>query len=196
MLNEIEMTKIDRPKKIPSVNILMNTPSVQKMVSMHGVAAVTRSVQSVLIKVRQSVLAGGSTDMAGLLQSVLEETERVLLPSIRPVYNLTGTVLHTNLGRAPLPESAIRAMVNVAQGASNVEFDLKTGKRGDRHKHAEVLICQLTGADAALVVNNNAAAVLLTLNCLARRKEVPVSRGELIEIGGSFRMPDIMARAG
>ena len=190
------MTKIDRPKKILSVNILMNTPSVQKLVSMHGVALVTRSVQSVLIKVRQSVLAGGSTDMAALVQSVLEETERVLLPSIRPVYNLTGTVLHTNLGRAPLPESAIRAMVNVAQGASNVEFDLKTGKRGDRHKHAEILICQLTGADAALVVNNNAAAVLLTLNCLARRKEVPVSRGELIEIGGSFRMPDIMARAG
>ena len=190
------MTTIDTPKKIPSVNILLNNRSVQKLVSMHGVVLVTRCVQSILINVRQSVLDGESTNMAALVQSVLEETERVLLPSIRPVYNLTGTVLHTNLGRAPLPESAIRAMVNVARGASNVEFDLKTGKRGDRHKHAEILICQLTGADAALVVNNNAAAVLLMLNCLARRKEVPVSRGELIEIGGSFRMPDIMARAG
>ena len=190
------MTTIDTPKKIPSVNILLNNRSVQKLVSMHGVVLVTRCVQSILINVRQSVLDGESTNMAALVQSVLEETERVLLPSIRPVYNLTGTVLHTNLGRAPLPESAIRAMVNVARGASNVEFDLKTGKRGDRHKHAEILICQLTGADGALVVNNNAAAVLLMLNCLARRKEVPVSRGELIEIGGSFRMPDIMARAG
>ena len=164
MPNEIEMTIIDAPKKIPSVNILLNTPSVQKLVSMHGVDLVTRCVQSVLINVRQSILAGASTNMAALLQSVLEETERVLLPSIRPVYNLTGTVLHTNLGRAPLPESAIQAMVNVARGASNVEFDLKTGKRGDRHKHAEILICQLTGAEAALVVNNNAAAVLLMLN--------------------------------
>ena len=190
------MTIIDKPKKIPSVNILLNNRSVQKLVSMHGLVLVTRCVQSVLINVRQSVLAGESTNIAALVQSVLEETDRVLLPSIRPVYNLTGTVLHTNLGRAPLPESAITAMSNVARGASNVEFDLKTGKRGDRHKHAEILICQLTGADGALVVNNNAAAVLLMLNCLARRKEVPVSRGELIEIGGSFRMPDIMARAG
>ena len=129
MPNEIEMTIIDTPKKIPSVNILLNTPSVQKLVSMHGVDLVTRCVQSVLINVRQSILAGASTNMAALLQSVLEETERVLLPSIRPVYNLTGTVLHTNLGRAPLPESAIQAMVNVARGASNVEFDLETGKR-------------------------------------------------------------------
>ena len=190
------MTIIDKPKKIPSVNILLNNRSVQTLVGMHGLVLVTRCVQSVLINVRKSVLAGEPTNMAALVQSVLEETDRVLLPSIRPVYNLTGTVLHTNLGRAPLPESAIRAMANVARGASNVEFDLKTGKRGDRHKHAEILICQLTGADAALVVNNNAAAVLLMLNCLARRKEVPVSRGELIEIGGSFRMPDIMARAG
>ena len=145
MPNEIEMTIIDKPKKIPSVNILLNNRSVQKLVSMHGLVLVTRCVQSVLINARKSVLAGESTNMAALVQSVLEETDRVLLPSIRPVYNLTGTVLHTNLGRAPLPESAIKAMANVARGASNVEFDLKTGKRGDRHKHAEILICQLTG---------------------------------------------------
>ena len=97
------MTTINTPKKIPSVNILMNTPSVQKLVSMHGVVLVTRCVQRVLINIRQSILAGGSTNMDALVDLVLAETERVLAPSIQPVYNLTGTVLHTNLGRAPLP---------------------------------------------------------------------------------------------
>ena len=189
------MTIIDTPKQLPSVDRLVNTPSVQELVRKHGLALVTHCAQNVLMHVRQSVVAGNATNMAALVQSVLQEIERILLPSIRPVYNLTGTVLHTNLGRATLPESAIQAMVDVARGASTVEFNLETGKRGDRHKHAEALLCQLTGAEGALVVNNNAAAVLLTLNSLARRKEVLVSRGELIEIGGAFRMPDIMARA-
>ena len=189
------MTIIDTPKQLPSVDRLVNTPSVQELVRKHGLALVTHCAQNVLMNVRQSVVAGNATNMAALVQSVLPEIERISLPSIRPVYNLTGTVLHTNLGRATLPESAIQAMVDVARGASTVEFNLETGKRGDRHKHAEALLCQLTGAEGALVVNNNAAAVLLTLNSLARRKEVLVSRGELIEIGGAFRMPDIMARA-
>lgn len=190
------MIIIHTPKQLPSVDSLLNTPSVQELVREHGLALVTSCAQSGLMRARQSVLAGRTTNMAALVQSVLQEIERILLPSIRPVYNLTGTVLHTNLGRAALPESAIQAMVDVARGASNIEFDLETGKRGDRYKHAEALLCQLTGAEGAVVVNNNAAAVLLTLNSLARRKEVLVSRGELIEIGGGFRMPDIMARAG
>ena len=190
------MIIIHTPKQLPSVDSLLNTPSVQELVREHGLALVTSCAQSGLMRARQSVLAGGTTNMAALVQSILQGIESILLPSIRPVYNLTGTVLHTNLGRAALPESAIQAMVDVARGASNIEFDLETGKRGDRYKHAEALLCQLTGAEGAVVVNNNAAAVLLTLNSLARRKEVLVSRGELIEIGGGFRMPDIMARAG
>ena len=174
----------------------LNAPPLQEIVRKHGKKLIKKCAKSVLAQARESLRAGGSTSMDDLVQLLYEEAERFLLPSILPVYNLSGIVLHTNLGRASLPNAAINAMLDVARSASTVEYNLATGKRGDRHSHAEALLNELTGAAGALIVNNNAAAVLLMLNTLARRKEVPVSRGELVEIGGTFRMPDIMARAG
>jgi L-seryl-tRNA(Ser) seleniumtransferase len=186
---------------LPSVDRVLSLPPVLTLIETHGRTAVTISVRAVLAELRETI---GSGDLAShpdlsdvaVAKRVATAVEAEARPSLGPVFNLTGTVLHTNLGRAMLPREAIEAVAEIAAGASNLEFDLETGRRGDRDSHLDALVCQLTGAEAATVVNNNAAAVLLVLNSLALRREVPVSRGELIEIGGAFRMPDIMARAG
>ena len=166
------------------------------LIRARGRPLVLEAVRGALDEARAAVTGGGTVDRAALEAAVEARVRTIAAPSLVPVFNLTGTVLHTNLGRAPLPEEAVAAMAAVARGASNLEFDLATGRRGDRHRHVEPRLRRLTSAEAAIVVNNNAAAVLLVLDTLAKRKEVPVSRGELIEIGGAFRMPDIMKRAG
>ncbi|MEM7120630.1 MAG: L-seryl-tRNA(Sec) selenium transferase [Pseudomonadota bacterium] len=182
---------------IPSVDRLLGLPDLQALVVSHGRTLTTDAVRQVLADLRaQPDDASPDLSEAKLVRDITERVNYRVVLSLRPVFNLTGTVLHTNLGRALLPESAIEAMTAVARGASNLEFDVAAGKRGDRDNHIEERLCRLTGAEAATVVNNNAAAVLLALNALAARKEVPVSRGELIEIGGAFRLPDIMRRAG
>jgi L-seryl-tRNA(Ser) seleniumtransferase len=183
---------------LPSVDSVTVRPSVMALSAHYGRQSVVKIVQTVLsdwrerLRTEPAFVMPDEVTLLDLLSRRLAARQAI---GLKPVFNLTGTVLHTNLGRAPLAAEAIQAMV-AAAGAASVEFDLAKGKRGERDAHVERWLCELTGAEAALVVNNNAAAVLLTLNALANRREVPVSRGELVEIGGAFRVPDIMARAG
>lgn len=190
-----ELTKNQRLRELPSVDMLLL--ALSDCVDNYGAQAVTQAARMVLQQDRDSILQDEPLDSspAALKQRIASHLAAENEASLKPVFNLTGTVLHTNLGRALMPLSAVEAIVTVATQYSNLEFDLASGKRGDRETHVEQLICELTGAEAATVVNNNAAAVLLTLNTLAMNKEVPVSRGELVEIGGSFRIPEVMQRA-
>ena len=184
---------------LPSVDRLLRHRDAEPLIPLRGRAAVTDAIRRVLSAARADVAAGRTITEVGesvLLDRVARHLAAEARPSMRPVFNLTGTVLHTNLGRAPLPDDAVEAIRVAALRPTNIEFELDSGGRGDRDDHVEATLCRLTGAEAATVVNNNAAAVLLALNTLALRREVPTSRGELIEIGGSFRIPEIMTRAG
>jgi L-seryl-tRNA(Ser) seleniumtransferase len=192
---------------LPSVDRLLSTASAQHSAQQHGRTLVKRAIVSALSAMRQRLAASASAAAADttngeactldyLQRAIAQQLADQLKPNLRAVFNLTGTVIHTNLGRSALPEAAISAMVTAARSPVTIEYDLAKGGRGERDDIIERLLCEITGAEAATVVNNNAAAVLLTLTALAKGKEVPVSRGELVEIGGSFRIPDIMQAAG
>lgn len=184
-------------RHLPSVDAVLQMPELGTALARFGRAAATAAIRAVLGDFREAVKSGSALpDHARIAQAAIERLDASDRPSLRPLFNLTGTVLHTNLGRAVLAEAAIEAATEAMRQAVSLEFDLASGARGERDDHLRAMVCELTGAEDATVVNNNAAAVLLVLNSLASGKEAVVSRGELIEIGGAFRMPDIMTRAG
>lgn len=188
------------PKDLPAVDRLLRQDNVTPLVSQHGHTMVANEARGLLESLRAKALAHllspAEVDPIVLAQSLAQRVDARLAPRMRAVINLTGTVIHTNLGRSLLADSALQHLMHLMSSPNNLEYDLATGGRGDRDSIVEELLCTLTGAEAATVVNNNAAAVLLSIAALARGKEVIVSRGELVEIGGAFRMPDVMSSAG
>ncbi len=207
-------SKSDLYRKLPSVDELLHRPDLAAIIAADGPAAVTDAARAVLTRLRAEIAAArldaATADLAlsGISNAVQRQVRQSLTYSLRPLINATGVILHTNLGRAPLATSALQHIANAASGYSNLEFDVETGERGKRDVHVDRLFRKLLndgyageGARATpagistIVVNNNAAAVLLALNTLAEGGEVIVSRGELVEIGGSFRIPDVMSKS-
>ena len=178
---------------LPGVDKILRSESSAALIEQHGRPLVLEAVRAAIAARRES---GEFGTVEIIVAECAAALTRLMRPSQRRVFNLTGTVLHTNLGRAPLPEEAIEAAVAAMRDPSTLEYDLDTGRRGERDDHISGWLRRLTGAEAALAVNNNAGALVLALNTLAEGRQTIVSRGELIEIGGSFRLPDIMARAG
>lgn len=185
-------------KDIPSVEKILSHTSFQQIIKESSRERATAALRDFLVICRLSINNGKKIDLS--LENIASETGKIIKkeddPSLKRVINASGTIIHTNLGRSILPDQVIKAINIAASGAVNLEYNIESGKRGERDSHIEKLICRLTGAEAATVVNNNAAALLITLNTLSKKREVIVSRGELVEIGGSFRIPDIIKSSG
>ncbi len=196
------MTSLDTGSAalIPSVDRLINEPGAIGLLQEYGRHQVTMVIRQTLADIRALAIRGERVDIVASPEAIMARVQVRLTErsqsAIRIVFNLTGTVLHTNLGRAPLPTSVMQSVMRAATQPATLEFELGRGRRGDRDLLLEPLLCELSGAEAATVVNNNAAAVFLILHALAARREVIVSRGELVEIGGAFRIPDVMRAAG
>ncbi len=185
-------------RQLPSVDELLRRPALAELTRQMARAELVETVRAVLEEARAAITSGleSSWDPAAIEQRATQAVRRALAPSLHPVINATGVILHTNLGRAPLSESALAHLRATSTQYSNLEYDLASGKRGQRDVHTATLLARMAGAEAAIVVNNNAAALLLVLNTLAKGAEVIVSRGELIEIGDGFRIPDVMSESG
>ena len=185
-------------RQLPSVDKVLSEGRIHQLERDHPHDLLVGIIRECLESKRLSIASGksGAPSMDDIVISVINALQALEKPSLRQVVNASGVILHTNLGRAPLSREAMTAIEAVSKGYSNLEFNLEEGTRGSRHVHVEELLCQLSGAEAALVVNNNASAVLLGLTSLAKRKEVIVSRGQAVEIGGGFRIPDVMRQSG
>jgi len=184
-------------RELPSVEQLLQSETAATYISIYGRPLVLDAIRQILQNTRADFPANGRIpDQHEILLQAKDQLEAWISPSLQPVINATGVILHTNLGRAPLSLAAMQAIQSVAAGYCNLEYDLQKGQRGSRLVHAEELLKRLTGAPAALVVSNNAAAVLLVLTALARRRAVVIARSQLVEIGGGFRIPDVMKQSG
>ena len=184
--------------KLPSVDKLLHTQSAAELIAAYGRPLTLTAIRQVLEAIRRGVVEHDKTvpNKEDILLNAKQVLKDMVTSSLQPVINATGVVLHTNLGRAPLSESTLKAMQAIGQGYSTLEYDLEKGRRGSRYIHTESLLTQLTGAEAALVVNNNASALLLILAALANRRRVLIARTQLIEIGGGFRIPEVMKQSG
>jgi len=185
-------------RHLPAIDTLLKEALLQNLMETHHRELVVNAARETLDDIRASVLHANASvpPVKTIAESVEAHLAGILSPTLKTVINATGVIVHTNLGRSLLSKRAQNAMVEAAQGYNNLEYNLDAGKRGSRYHHAEALLCRLTGAEAAVVVNNNAAALVLTLATMAREKEVLINRSQLIEIGGKFRIPDIMAQSG